>query len=239
MALFDDDEMPISVEYGPPPAFYDDEILVTPGNIIFDFGGVLMKHNLSGCRDAFRAFMDDDAIYHVLGLGNENPRGTLIDRYNRGLSTDLFTKEVLKYCKPDTRAEDVLSAWNMLHDHIPDETWDQIRSLRLQGYRTYLLSNTNSSHWRDTIMRYGEQIRECFDDVFLSFEMHCAKPDEHIYREVDLAIGSDSERTIFVDDTLANRAAAAKYVQWETCPDMESLLAKIESWQVPLVKIER
>lgn len=48
-----------------------------------------------------------------------------------------------------------------------------------------------------------------FDDVFLSFEMHCAKPDEHIYREVDLAIGADLERTIFVDDTLANRAAAA------------------------------
>lgn len=39
--------------------------------------------------------------------------------------------------------------------------------------------------------------------------MHCAKPDEHIYREVDLAIGADLERTIFVDDTLANRAAAA------------------------------
>lgn len=176
----------------------------------------------------FREFMDDYSIYHILGLGNENPKGTLIDEFNRGASPEYFIREVLKHSKPNTSAEAVLLAWNSLHDYIPDERWEQIANLRKQGYRVYLLSNTNIAHWYDTITRYGEQMERYFDDIFLSFELKCAKPDEQIYKEVDREIEADPERTIFVDDSLTNREAAEQYVQWTTCWDMKSLMQTIE-----------
>ena len=214
--------------YGPPPVFYEEKKIVDADNIIFDFGGVLMKHDLIGCRNAFREFMDDNTIYTVLGLGNENPRGTLLDMLDRGANYDYMLSEILRHCKPKTTKFQVIGALNRLHDRIPEDYWEQIRSLRSNGYRTYLLSNTNIIHWADTITRYNNLIADCFDDVFLSFEMHCAKPDERIFKEVDIAIGAAPRRTIFVDDTTANREAAERYVGWETCWDMKSLLREIE-----------
>ena len=202
--------------------------IVDADNIIFDFGGVLMKHNLIDCRRAFRNYMSDNTFYTRLGIGNENPQGTLVDAYNRGMDTETFIAEVLKICKPGTTPEDVIWAWNMLHDNVPEERWEQICELRAKGYRTYLFSNTNELHWHDTMTKYQAQIEECFDGIFLSFMMHCAKPDKRIFKMVDKAIGADPERTKFVDDSLANREAAAKYVLWETCWDMKSLFSSIE-----------
>lgn len=202
--------------------------IVNVDNIIFDFGGVLMKHNLMACRSAFRELMSDNAIYSKLGIGNENPQGTLVDAFNRGMTTEDFLQEVLKLCRPCTTEGEIIYAWNLLHDEVLDETWEQIKDLRAKGYRTYLFSNTNQIHWMDTEMKYAKHVEECFDDIFLSFEMHCAKPDKRAFMEVNRSVGADPKRTIFVDDTTANREAAEAFVQWRTCWDMKSLLSTID-----------
>lgn len=197
-------------------------------NIIFDFGGVIMKHNMTECRNAFREFMSDRDIYKVLGLGNNEDENTLIAQYNRGMSTSEWLQKVLKYCKEGTRESDIIIAWQMLHDCVLDETWEQIRNLRYKGYRTYLLTNTNELHWADTVLRYNKQLRECFDGIYCSFIWKLNKPDMEIYQLVDKAIGADPERTIFVDDSEVNRDAAEEFAGWETCWDIKSLLSAIE-----------
>ncbi len=208
---------------------YNEKKIVDADNIILDLG-VLMKPDISRCRDVFCRFMDDRSIYQVLGLNNPNQKGTLIDAYNRGMRTETFIQEVLKHSKSGTSKMDVIFAWNNFLSDIPDLIWEQIKDLHSKGYRMFLLANTNSRHWFDIGMRYSPHIEENFDDIFLSYEMHCCKPDERIFKEVDLAIGADPKRTIYVDETTVNREAAERYVGWHSnCWNMKSLLMEIEA----------
>lgn len=208
---------------------YKEKKIVNADNIILDLG-VLMKPDISRCRNVFRRFMDDRSIYQILGLDNPNPKGTLIDAYNRGMRTETFIQEVLKHSMAGTSKMDVIFAWNNILSDIPDVMWEQIKDLRSKGYRIFLLANTNSWHWFDTEMRYDPHIEESFDDIFLSYEMHSCKPEEQIFKEVDIAIGADPKRTIYVDDTTVNREAAERYVGWRSnCWNMKSLLMEIEA----------
>ena len=214
--------------YGPPPVFYDEKMIVDAENIIFDFGGVLMKHDMEGCQHAFRQFMSDEDIANVLGLGNNKPDSLRSWLEEGNLGRKEFLNRVLKHSKSGTTERQVIDAWNKIHAGIPEGTWMNLKLLRKKGFRTYLLSNTDEIHWQHTLSLFRGQIEQFFDDVFLSFKMHCSKPDERIFKEVDSAIGAAPGRTIFVDDTTANREAAERYVGWETCWDMKSLLREIE-----------
>ncbi len=196
-------------------------------HIIFDFGGVLMQHNRVGCLQAFRRLMSDEDISNVLGLGNES-RDTLRSRFEIGeISKQNFVASVLEHCRTAATEQQIIDAWNTIHAGIPDSTWLQIRQLRNKGYHTYLMSNTDELHWEHTLSLYREPIEELFEDVFLSFRMQCAKPDEKIFVDVDRAIHADPGQTIFVDDTCANCHAAQDFVGWQTCGTIDEILHKI------------
>ena len=191
------------------------------GNIVFDFGGVLMKHDKEGCLHDLRQLMADEDIANVLGFGNDKD-GTLRARFETGAcDTRYFLEHALALCKPGTTEQQVIDAWNKIHAGIPDEAWETIRDLRTKGYRTYLMSNTDAIHWQHTLSLYQQQVESLFDDVFLSFELGMTKPAETFFRHVANAIGDG--QTIFVDDLETNRLAAQKYVCWQTCANIEEL----------------
>ena len=191
-------------------------------NIIFDFGGVLMKHDREGCKNDLRQLMADEDVTYVLGFGNDND-DTLRAKFERGeCDTHYFLERVLALCKPGTTEQQVIDAWNTVHAGIPDEAWETIRQLRTKGYRTYLMSNTDAIHWQHTLSLYRQQVESLFDGVFLSFELKLTKPAEAIFRHVANMIGDG--QTIFVDDMEANRLAAQQFVSWQTCASMEELL---------------
>ena len=52
-------------------------------HVVFDFGGVLMKHDKAGCLKDLRQLMPDDAITDILGFGNDKD-DTLRARFERG-----------------------------------------------------------------------------------------------------------------------------------------------------------
>ena len=95
-----------------------------------------------------------------------------------------------------------------------------LRSLRAQGYRLALLSNTNPIHIDEVRRRlgpfgYGEFAR-CFERIFYSYEMGLRKPDPTIYAAVDRELGITSPaEVLFIDDNAANIASAAAY-GWRT-----------------------
>lgn len=190
-------------------------------NIVFDFGGVLMKHDIEGCLNDLRQLMSDEDIADVLGFGSDKD-DTLRARFERGeCDTHYFLEHVLALCKLGTTEQQMIDAWNKIHAGIPDEAWETIRQLRAQGYRTYLMSNTDEIHWQHSLAFYRQQIDSLFDDVFLSFELGITKPTEAFFRHVANAIGDG--QTIFVDDTEANRIAAQQHVGWQTCTSIEEL----------------
>lgn len=190
-------------------------------NIVFDFGGVLMKHDREGCLKDLRQFLSDEDITNVLGFGN-NKDDTLRARFEIGaMDTRCFLEQVVSLCNPGTTKQQVIDAWNKIHAGIPDEAWETIKKWRANGYRTYLMSNTDAIHWQHTLSLYRQQIETLFDGVFLSFELGFSKPVDMFFRHVAYVLNDG--QTIFVDDMEANRLAAQQFVGWHTCASMEEL----------------
>jgi glucose-1-phosphatase len=65
-------------------------------------------------------------------------------------------------------------------------------------YKLILLSNTNSIHERNGWQHYG--FLKYFDELVLSHKVGAVKPEEKIYRAVELASGVPSNEHIFIDD---------------------------------------
>ena len=109
-------------------------------------------------------------------------------------------------------SEDVVEAWNACIGPMPRHRLDMVLELRRRGFHTHLLSNTNDLHWEEIKRRClsddGYTCDDLFDHVFVSHEVHLAKPDPEIYRHVVSHIGRPAEQCFFIDDTLINVEAA-------------------------------
>ena len=197
-----------------------------PANIVFDFGGVLMQHDRQGCLAALRQLLSDEVITNMLGFGNDR-HDTLRYRFEIGeCSTQEFLDGILIHSKPGTTAQQVIDAWSILHAGIADRTWEQLKQLRDQGYRLYLMSNTDDIHWQHTLALYGGKIDALFDEVFLSFELGLVKPDEAFFKTVDKRM-ADARQTLFVDDMEVNRLAAQAFVGWKTFGAIDELTKEV------------
>lgn len=199
-------------------------------NIIFDFGGVLMDHNLEGCLQAFRRFMSDADIEHILGLGNKIP-GTLRAKFETKSwnSPQWFVEQVLLHSRTGTTEQQVIDAWNSMHAGISSDKWQRIKRLHSKGNRIYLLSNTDKIHWEHTMALYQDYFEQLFDAIFLSFNYEKAKPDPSIFKEVNRAIHANPLQTYFVDDSAENRVAAEHSVGWIGCADFDELEAMLHT----------
>ena len=76
----------------------------------------------------------------------------------------------------------------------------------------YLLSNTNSIHWdyvcKNAFNYHGFRMDDYFEETFLSYEMHLAKPDKAIFEKMLNDANLLPEETLFIDDLQANCKAA-------------------------------
>ncbi len=199
---------------------------------IFDLGGVLINLNVRRCMSAFEALMGEATMRAVLGM-DSNGEGVkavsvaskqLMADFERGLiSQDDFVAEVLSYCHSGATAQQVTDAWMSMLEDLPAERLATVDELR-KNHPVYLLSNGNDLHFNYIERTYG--LSRHFDGLFLSQEMHVAKPEEEIYRAVDEAIrAKEDEETevIFVDDLEGNRQAAEKYCGWRTFANIAAL----------------
>ena len=102
--------------------------------------------------------------------------------------------------------------WNTLLLTIPKERIKLLKTLR-KDYNLYLLSNTNSIHFKVVEEIFKKDHPEVsflglFDKVFLNHEMGLRKPDKKIYEKVVEEIGANPEQCLFVDDLQENLNAA-------------------------------
>ncbi len=182
-------------------------------NLIFDLGGVLLNIFPPATAEAMAALGVSKELI-TDGLTLENP---LLHSMECGNSTpeELYTAiagSMGKELTPQLRKE-IKAAWCALLGTVPSEKFARLRELRKRGYRIFLLSNTNAIHWEEItrIVADAEGIEpeEYFDGVYLSFEMHCRKPDSAIFTRLLAAEGITAEEAIFFDDSAENCNAAA------------------------------
>lgn len=124
------------------------------------------------------------------------------------IAPDEFCRLVL----PGVSADRVRAAWCRMLVGIPLRRLQALEHLS-RRYNLYLLSNTNDIHWtyslEEHFLKQGFDPSKLFKRIFLSHEMHLAKPDEAIYRQVLEEAQLNPEETLFVDDSAENCASFA------------------------------
>lgn len=189
-------------------------------DIIFDLGGVLLDLNMLGIGQACKRLGINPELFFVKSDSKHTSTvcqgisaSEAITSYQVGkMTSEAFLSLVLSHCGSSITREDVIEAWNACIGDIPRQRLDIILELRRRGFHTHLLSNTNDLHWEEIKRRYfsdeGYTCADLFDNVFVSHEMHLAKPDSRIYQSAVRQIGSPAGQCLFIDDTLLNVEAA-------------------------------
>ena len=176
--------------------------------LIFDFGNVLIEIDPTRSIEAFQTLGAKADLHLDADFFHDFETGAIkAAEFRRALRSQL------RWASVDSSID---RAWNALLLEIPPKTLHVLRSLRAQGYRLALLSNTNPIHIDEVRRRlgpfgYGDFAR-CFDRIFYSYEMGLRKPDPAIYSAVDRELGLTSPaEVLFIDDNAANIASAAKH----------------------------
>ena len=179
-------------------------------NIVFDLGGVLVdldfkaainglqKAGFANVKEQLQAF-DREGIFQKFELGE--------------MSADEFRSAIRENSTVSLTDEEVDGLWNAMLLEVPREKLELILHLRGK-YMVYLLSNTNSIHWdyvcKNAFNYRGFRVNDYFEETFLSYEMHLAKPDKAIFEKVLEEANLLPEETLFVDDSEANCKAASE-----------------------------
>ena len=177
-------------------------------NIVFDLGGVLVdldfKAAINGLQQAgFANVKEQLQTLH---------QGGIFQKFELGeMSADEFRTAIRENSTVELTDEEVDKLWNAMLLEIPREKLELILDLRGK-YMVYLLSNTNSIHWdyvcKNAFNYRGFRVKDYFEETFLSYEMHLAKPDKAIFEKVLQDANLLPEETLFIDDSEANCKAA-------------------------------
>ena len=177
-------------------------------NIVFDLGGVLVdldfKNAINGLQQAGFANVkeqlqtfDQEGIFKKFELGE--------------IDSDQFRTAIRENSTVTLTDEEVDTLWNSMLLEVPRKKLELILDLRSK-YMVYLLSNTNAIHWdyvcKNAFNYRGFRVNDYFEETFLSFEMHLAKPDKAIFEKVLHEANLLPEETLFIDDSEANCKAA-------------------------------
>ena len=179
-------------------------------NIVFDLGGVLVdldfkaainglqKAGFANVKEQLQAF-DCEGIFQKFELGE--------------MTADEFRSAIRENSTVSLTDEEVDGLWNAMLLEVPREKLELILHLRGK-YMVYLLSNTNSIHWdyvcKNAFNYRGFRVKDYFEETFLSYEMHLAKPDKAIFEKVLEEANLLPEETLFIDDSEANCKAASE-----------------------------
>lgn len=179
-------------------------------NIVFDLGGVLIDLDFPRALKAFEQAGLTDIAKDVQAFSRE---GIFMDLELGNITPEGFFQAICQRSKKPLSMELAADYWNLILLDIPQEKLEVIRHLR-KHYHVYLLSNTNQPHWeyvcRKCFQSNGFDLNDYFERIFLSYEMHLAKPDQRIFVQMLEESNMNPKETLFIDDSEANCQAAKK-----------------------------
>ncbi len=201
-------------------------------NIVFDFGGVIADIDREQAVQAFirLGVKDADRIldkYHQTGIFQELEEGTLTE--------EAYRNELGKLCGRTLSWEEVQQAWLGFFTGIDVRKLHYLETLRREGYKLYVLSNTNPyvMGWAcsERFSSEGKPLTAYFEKLYLSYQIGCTKPDRRIFEFMLTDSKMQPEETLFVDDGASNIAAGRELgmytFQSENGSDWRDELAKL------------
>lgn len=171
---------------------------------IFDYGGVLVHHQT------------DAEQLHMAAIAGMEPSvftdAYWADRheYDKGnISTAEYWRDIAGRAGrklTDSVIQELSELDTVSWMNYDSVMWDWITQLRAAGKRTAILSNMPSD--LGEALRFRTDRLDFFDHVTLSYQLHAAKPEPAIYEHCLEGLGTPVDRTLFLDDRIANVQAA-------------------------------
>lgn len=175
--------------------------------IILDLVGVVVNIDLERDDEALNAI----GLPNFHGCMHHDRLRPILSDYLNGLTSETdFCNTIRPYCTAGKTDEDILQAMDEHLADIPKERLKMISEMK-ERFNVCLLTNIYRRAWEIVVRKMtaaGFSPADCFDRVFLSYEMHMAKPDRAIYGTVLRETGTEAHETVFIDDTPANVLAA-------------------------------
>ncbi len=172
-------------------------------NIVFDFGGVLVKHDFRTffARQLGSEEQADWFLANILTEANNN----LLDKGEKP-----FDHYIDQWCRTWPDYADTIRAFDrhytdMFVCEIPGMT-QLMADLKAAGYRLLGLSNWSVKVF-DVMKKFPEPFKE-LEGWLISHEVCLMKPDVEIYRAFCQRFGVKADECLFVDDRPANIAGA-------------------------------
>ena len=180
-------------------------------NILFDFGAVLYNIDYQLTINAFK----DLGFHHFENMFSQNKINSFFADFERGHITDeMFYDILIKESLAPIEPQDIKNAWNKMLLGYRMKSFAYLETLK-EKYTLYLLSNTNSIHYRHFTDEFKNSKEDrttdsYFTKAWYSHEIGYRKPDQSCYEFILETGGLKAEETLFIDDTAANLIAAAK-----------------------------
>lgn len=170
-------------------------------NIIFDLGGVIIDIDYQATTKAFEKLGIDDFNTRYSQLNQT----ALFDDFEKGIiSSQHFINKLMDIVPKGVTPNQIVSAWNAMLGKIPAQKIQLLNHVR-STHRIFMLSNTNALHlpvvnkfWRDITPL---EMRDLFEQVYLSFEIGMRKPNKEIFEWVCKENNLNPENTLFIDDS--------------------------------------
>lgn len=197
----------------------------TPQNVIFDFGGVLIRWQPQEIIDDFYADQDlrvrlrDEVFQHPDWV--EMDRGTLEDAEAVGRFAKRMNRPAAEMRDLMQRVKDSL---------VPMQcSLDIVNGLAQRGIPVYGLSNMSSSTFEHLEGRHS--IWDVFRGIVISGRIKLVKPDQRIFEHISKTYGLVPKQTAFIDDLKPNVEAASRHgfrgIQFENA---EQCRAELAAW---------
>ena len=193
--------------------------------LIFDFGNVVAYFDYLKFFDRVGARQGQPGEAVRTQMMNEGFAG-LHAQFETGELTPVAFFEALGL---DLPFEEFLHAWEDIF-WLNEPVARLIAQLKSSGYTLILGSNTNCLHARYFRQKFAGTL-DLFDEMVLSHEVGCMKPDARFYAACAAAAGVSAGSCVFIDDLDLNvegaRRAGLQALQYVDNPGLKSGLSRL------------
>ena len=177
----------------------------TINTIIFDFGDVFINLDKEGAmKNALDLFELEELPKDLIAINTLYEQGLISSEEFIEFYTDNF---------PKLSKKDIIAAWNFILKDFPKKRLTFLKELKKENrYKLILLSNTNALHIdciKERVSFYND-FKSCFDQFYLSHEIHLRKPNTDIYEFVLSKNSLKAKDCLFIDDTKENTDTASQ-----------------------------
>lgn len=180
-------------------------------NIIFDLGGVLIDIDYNKTINAFKEL----GIPNFEEMFSQFKASDLFEKLETGdISEEDFYSTLKKDIPVPVTDLQIENAWNAILLDFRKESLDYLTFLQPK-YNLYLLSNTNSIHYRSFQNLFIKETGKPSLDIYFikawySHLIHLRKPYAAIYDFIVKEESLNPKETLFIDDSINNIESAAK-----------------------------